>query len=685
MRERKDEEWTPAWFRRAADRRRSARVLALLGALLVASCGGGGGGGGGPPPLSMALSTTSMTFTSTDGGTPLGQPVTATFSGSGSGTLYIVLTPADPTLVSITNPVVTGKTSGQATITPASATSVGIGSHATTVSVQACLNDATCQTGQISGSPQTISVTYSVDGISASLANLTYDIGNNATAASYTQSFNVTGYPATQSWTAGVSNTAPWLSVTPSSGATGNSVAVTATLDQAQVNALDNGVYAGSVYLTPANGSQVTLPVTLTVSVTRVDFVAPYVVSPGSSDAVIIRGEHFDAIPSGALSVDFGPTPAASATLVSATEIHATLPMLTAGRYPVTVLSSGQAAGTTRATLVVVAPPAFPAATIAYPAGNLPVVRALAYDAERQALYAQFWFNSNPPPAYITYSLARYGYAGGAWSAPTTTSLGRVSTFALSTDGTQLLWAYFDTAFNGMSVTPLDPVTLQPVGAATNNNASYALGAQSMGVANNGQAIIMTAPGISGDNLPVLAYSELHPALTPLLSPGIPPVQAAVGASGDGARTYLASDAIVSGGGPPPVQFYDASSGQLTATTSALLSPSISVDEHGTRVLLNAKDVYDGSITLLGSLPVSTLASVVAPDARRAYAYDSNGTVRVFDLTAAPVGGLFPEVLPAKSLSGAPPASAWAVFAISPDGGTLFVAIDGGIYVVPLP
>ena len=64
-------------------------TLALVG------CGGGGGGGSmsppPPPPLTMTLSTTSLNFAATDANSPAGQTVTANFSGTGSGTLYVLI------------------------------------------------------------------------------------------------------------------------------------------------------------------------------------------------------------------------------------------------------------------------------------------------------------------------------------------------------------------------------------------------------------------------------------------------------------------------------------------------------------------------------------------------------------------------------------------------------------------
>ena len=655
--------------------RRSGPSLLCLS---LVACGGGGGVSSGG--LTMTLSTNALTFTSADGGTPAAQAVTATFSGSGSGTLYLLIVPANPDLISVGGITTTGMNSGQGTVTPASATTVGIGSHTTTIQVSACLNDPTCQTGQVYGSPQTVTVAYNISGISASVANLSYQIGNSPTAATYTSSFTVTGYPNNQNWTSLVSTTAPWLTLTPATGSTSGAVTVSATLNQDQINALANGTYTGDIFLTPTNGNQVDVPVTVTVAQTKVDFVAPYVGTSGTSDNIIIRGEHFDLLAQ-PVAVNLGTTAATSVSVVSPTEVHATYPALVAGHYPVQLLSNAQVTGASRAVLVVVNPPAFPAAVIPYPSGNAPQAQNLVYDAERQAILTQLVYDNSPNPS--TYSLVRIGHSASAWGAPVVSALTQASAFTLSIDGTQVLASYNDPASQNLGVTPLDPTTLSSSGALTTNPLGADVGAYGIGVANDGNAIITGAPFITVDNLPVLSYSELLPNFASLQVTGIPPYEAVVGASGDGATVFLASKPG-NPNGSPPVAVYTASSGQLSQTASIVQSASVAVDRHGTRVLLNESDVYDAGINKLGSLPATIVASTISADATRAYAYDHNGTVRVFDLTAAPVNSVYPEITPAKTLLNSPPTSTWASLVVSPDGGSLFVAIASGIYVVPL-
>jgi hypothetical protein len=52
-------------------------------------------------------------------------------------------------------------------------------------------------------------------------------------------------------------------------------------------------------------------------------------------------------------------------------------------------------------------------------------------------------------------------------------------------------------------------------------------------------------------------------------------------------------------------------------------------------------------LKLLGNLPTTTYRGLLAPFSARAYTFDSNGTVRVFDLAKPTAGGLPPEILPA--------------------------------------
>jgi hypothetical protein len=140
-------------------------LLPALAALLC-SCGGGGGGagsGGGAASASISFSTTSVSFSAVTAHSapPQTQTITGTVTGAASGTLYIKIVENNPDIATATGVTVAGD-SGQATIVPANPTTLLAGTHQGSFTVYACLNDPTCSSGQLNGSPQTISVTYDI-------------------------------------------------------------------------------------------------------------------------------------------------------------------------------------------------------------------------------------------------------------------------------------------------------------------------------------------------------------------------------------------------------------------------------------------------------------------------------------------------------------------------------------------
>jgi len=141
-----------------------------LAALGLQGCGGGGGSNPPNPPSGQAtfsVTPTALTFsaTSSTSTAPAPQTVTGTVSNGGSlsGTLYIVVSPLTPTspVGDIGSFIVNGN-SGQATVTPRAPDVLGAGSHPGTITVRACMDDPTCATGELAGSPKTINVSYSI-------------------------------------------------------------------------------------------------------------------------------------------------------------------------------------------------------------------------------------------------------------------------------------------------------------------------------------------------------------------------------------------------------------------------------------------------------------------------------------------------------------------------------------------
>lgn len=144
-------------------------ILCVLLVLLLTACGGSSGnpdnnGGNGTNEV-FSLSTDVLNFQAE---TPSvwvdSQDITGTITASLSGILYIVVDVQGESVSRVSDFTINQfNGTGTATVVPASAAELGVGTHTATITVRACINDSTCNTGELSGSPKTIHVTYTVD------------------------------------------------------------------------------------------------------------------------------------------------------------------------------------------------------------------------------------------------------------------------------------------------------------------------------------------------------------------------------------------------------------------------------------------------------------------------------------------------------------------------------------------
>lgn len=131
--------------------------------LLTSSCGGGGGSSGGPPPGTLALSTSAVSFKAAPfAGAPATQTIVGTAAGVTSGTLYVTVVVNNPGSFFTVSNVTIANGAGTVNVIPAVPSSLHLGHFQGSITVTACLNDPTCQTGQLAGSPQTVQVSYDV-------------------------------------------------------------------------------------------------------------------------------------------------------------------------------------------------------------------------------------------------------------------------------------------------------------------------------------------------------------------------------------------------------------------------------------------------------------------------------------------------------------------------------------------
>ncbi|HSS96918.1 MAG TPA: hypothetical protein VLK33_07810 [Terriglobales bacterium] len=144
-------------------------VFICAAVLLAASCGGGGSSTGstgnqGTGQGTVSFSTNSISFKTAGpfAQVPPTQLVTGTVTNVTSGTLFVTIQSNAPNGFFTLTSVTTAGSSAQVGVVPGTPSSLSAGSYSGSITVNVCLNDPTCKTGQLSGSPKTISVSYVV-------------------------------------------------------------------------------------------------------------------------------------------------------------------------------------------------------------------------------------------------------------------------------------------------------------------------------------------------------------------------------------------------------------------------------------------------------------------------------------------------------------------------------------------
>lgn len=642
-------------------------ALLLVAVAALSSCGGDSNPGASYPPGVLNLwspsdgrpaQTASVTFTAVQGSS---QPSQRSASIDWTSDVYVTTSQMGPMFSSTLND---NGSSGYVLITPAAPGDAG--TYTGTITINGCSRASLGPCNHVANSPKTINVTYNVLGLSVTPAQLNFSsTGASPPPQTATLSANA-GAPA-YTWQVTYSpSVASWLDITPSGGTPDLSHGPQAVTLNVNPAGLAAGVYSAIVRFTSASNYGTSMPVTLTVGNPSVNFVAPYVVPAGSGGNVIIRGRGFSALSPGSLTVLFNSTPAASARVVSDTEMRAAYPSLAAASYSISV-SSGATSIPSRAALklVVINPPAFPLTTIARPAtAGRPA--NLIYDAERQALLF-----TDPANGRIL----RYALSGGG---DATADFPPVGQIALSPDGAELI----RTVYGSAQLQRLDPVTLAVVSSVA---ISGYFRNRPPAFANDGGLI--GSGYIAGAYL--CRYDMLTQAFTPISFQTHMWNRDAFG-SADGstvALPYSSNDSA-----DTRVYIYDASSGAVTvrAGTTIASYPQVysgtgSVSADGSRsILYNASSpakiaVYDAQFNVLGTLPDGATPFVISPDGNSAYAYNAaDGRVRKFSISGGGVSEAGGTVV-------APANTEMAEMTISPDGVTLFLVGQTSVVIAPAP
>jgi BACON domain-containing protein/IPT/TIG domain-containing protein len=506
--------------------------------------------------------------------------------------------------------------------------------------------------------------------------SLSYTIGNTPLPADMTRQISVGAFPGV-TWTA--TSSATWLTLSAASGGSGDSLS--ASLVQAEVDAKNNGRTTATITLTPSVGSTETIPVTLTVARTQVNYLAPYIAIANTQNEVLIRGDNLDQVT--ITSVKFGTTAATSFNLVSGTEIRAIHPSLAPGTYPVRLETNLGVARSLANDLVAVAAQTYAAATIAYPNATAKQPLDIIYDAERQALLVGVAY---PTPG-SSGEIFRYPFTGSAWATtPASVAIASFRDLALSFDGRQLI-AVSDFAVQKIDAAALTMGTVTPP-------LVFETFFKGVAMANDGNAILTTGSS-RFERSPTFAWFYLvrEDRVSLGFGSAIEIVRGTAGASADGSLV------ILSHASPDPTPSYDGQYDSQRGLFSFIPSPipgmpltwpstpiRPKLDRKAIRLVLNGYIVIKNSDYSHQSFlpPVAagdSAAVALSPDGTRAYQYVSGTLLRTFDVSSPDQG--VSEIGEGTVLPSDPGAS--PVMTVSPDGGTLFIAGADGIVVVPAP
>ncbi|HEU4780887.1 MAG TPA: IPT/TIG domain-containing protein [Steroidobacteraceae bacterium] len=451
-------------------------------------------------------------------------------------------------------------------------------------------------------------------------------------------------------------------------------------------------------------GSPSTATATYTIAPHAVarDLVFPRVAVAGSAGTVIIRGANLSSVS----SVHFGLQAATTFTIVSGTEIRANYPAMAAGLYDVRL---NGAAIPFSADLAVTEPQSYVDALLSYPSASVSSPPASPkYDAERRAIYLALHASD-----MAQNRLVKYSYGATGWSSPEAVSIPNLRDVIISPTGSHLL------GYAGNSILEIDPVTLATTGTFDVPPHPFQqlddLFINSLALANDGKAMLMFGCRCGSSSVHAYFFNmSTHEFKYARPDPYLDAYRMSISGA-DAPRIFASADG--SQVRAAHLLRYDPSTGGLArlplmqgGLTSSNRLPHFEMSRHGTRFALAGiidsfsgsspvnVDVYDGNNQRLGRIAEPTFQNiqnrhaVVAPDGSRVYVFhvdqqqqQSIVAISTFDITTTVPVTAFPQIGARVSVTPMPRVNPFAGVTITPEGRTLLMASDAGVFVQPVP
>jgi hypothetical protein len=644
----------------------------LLASALVSGCGGGGGGQGN----SISISPTSLTFNAAPNGQlPPSQQVAATYQGAGVVVGYPTGSSV-PSWLSI-------QTAANSATDPATF-NIAVNSTNFTDG-QVLTTTVRFVTGNADGSDPVyvdMPVTYNVVGPTLVLtpSSLSFTVNGGTQGSVLSQTIQVSDSnggtnPAKAAAWSVQSTSAPWITVSPTSGTSAPPATLTVTINPSQVPSATDGTTQNASftlqYLTEAKQTlTVNVPVSLTIYTPTVQSAAPYYAYTTTPSEVVLRGSHLTGLsPS---QVHLGTATATSLRTIDSQRIGAMFSSAPSGVQHLHI-DNLLNQDLSQASVNVVAPAAYAASGLTMQVQPA----AMLLDPTRNMLFITDAQGTGVFP---------YQYSSGTWQALPEISSSGTMRAQMSPDGTSLLLLNPQL----LQSTLLDPApgTLSTV---LNVSASSPIANEcedafyDFGVLDNGDGFVTSFMKACEPDSVEVSFPQLTSAASSntvfnsiITYSGRPAVIQAAEYS----YVYVAQSAFGNNNyNDQATAFYDPDTGQgsTVATPANLTSRYAAISASGTRIVLTPTSsstpaVFDTQFDLLGLLNVPN-AQIVAmsPDAHYIYWPDAtNNEIHVVDLSTQPAAGAYyAETTPL-------PWSVDSTFApqsvmITPDGQQLFI------------